>query len=197
MIRIDHGFGAIGLLFLALILGLLLSAIPPWETSVYGSVAQIFTAIIAFFAILVAAYSIHAQQQVARRRAALDFFLKTETDDKMIDRYNEYVKALPGIPVVASAMDEFRKSNTESYHQIRSYLNILELMALGVRTNALSDVVCREYWGDFVCQAVRDCRLIIDYMRGFEGSEEAYSALIAVEAVWRSERIKKGTHKDV
>ncbi len=190
MHHMDQGLGSIGLLLLALILGLFIAAVSPWDTATYGTVAQIFTAIVALSAILVAGYSIHAQQQVARRRAALDFFLKTEMDDKMIDRYADYIKALPAIPHDLSEMDNFRKVNSEDYHRIRNYLNILELMALGVRTEALSDVICREYWSDFVSQALNDCAVIIEYMRSIPGSEDAFSALIAVESEWRNLRRK-------
>lgn len=188
MRQVDQGLGSLGFLLLALALGLLVASIPPWNTATYGTVAQIVTALVAFSALAVAFYSVHAQQQVARRRAALDFFLKTETDDKMLERYNEYVRALPSMPSDLSKMDNFRTTHNSDYQHIRNYLNVLELMALGVKTKALSEVVCQEYWDEFVLQSLSDCALIIEYMRSFPGSEAAFDALLTVGSNWRVRR---------
>jgi hypothetical protein len=53
--------------------------------------AQIGTAFIATAALGVATWSLATQKAVARRRAAIDFFLKTEMDEKMLAAYNIYV----------------------------------------------------------------------------------------------------------
>ena len=52
--------------------------------------APIVTAAVAALALLVAWISIHVQRGVARRRAAIDFFLKTEMDEKMILAYRKF-----------------------------------------------------------------------------------------------------------
>jgi hypothetical protein len=53
----------------------------------YGSVPQWVTALIAATAGYLAFRSIQSQRSIARRRAAFDLFLKTETDEKMITAY--------------------------------------------------------------------------------------------------------------
>jgi hypothetical protein len=45
-----------------------------------GKVAPVLTASIAVVAACIAVRSIEAQKLIARKRAAIDFFLKTETD---------------------------------------------------------------------------------------------------------------------
>jgi hypothetical protein len=82
-------------------------------------------------------------------------------------------------------MDNFRTKATEEYHHVRNYLNVLELIALGIENKVLSEVVCEEYWNDFVIQALDDCALIIEYMCGLTGSELAFGALLSVGSRWR------------
>jgi hypothetical protein len=65
-----------------------------WET--VAKLAPIATALIALAASL-ALYSIGVQRDVARRRAAIDFFLKTETDDKLIDLYELFKSLKPDL----------------------------------------------------------------------------------------------------
>jgi hypothetical protein len=56
----------------------------------YGSVPQWVTALIAATAGYLAFRSIQSQRSIARRRAAFDLFLKTETDEKMITAYDHF-----------------------------------------------------------------------------------------------------------
>jgi Na+/melibiose symporter-like transporter len=84
MRQFDQGLGSVGLLILALALGLLIAAIPPWNTATYGTVAQILTAIIAISALLVASYSIVrevvslylGQHKTVLLRNSYDYFYK-------------------------------------------------------------------------------------------------------------------------
>jgi hypothetical protein len=55
--------------------------------------AQISTAFVATGALIVATWSLLTQKAVARRRAAIDFFLKTEMDEKILSAYNVYVQS--------------------------------------------------------------------------------------------------------
>jgi hypothetical protein len=90
--------------------------------------AQISTAIMATAALVIATWSLLAQKAVARRRAAIDFFLKTEMDEKMLAAYNIYVASKAKI----SGMEIKEFCRTEHYDHVRAYLNILELMSVGV-----------------------------------------------------------------
>jgi hypothetical protein len=56
-----------------------------WEH--LGKVAPIITALIALVAAVVAIISLRTQVHIARRRAAIDVFLKTEMDQAMLTAY--------------------------------------------------------------------------------------------------------------
>jgi hypothetical protein len=56
----------------------------------WGNVPQWITAIVAVSAAGVAAVGITIQWRLARRRAAIDFFLKTEADKHLVDAYDEF-----------------------------------------------------------------------------------------------------------
>jgi len=81
--------------------------------------APIATAAIAALALIIAINSIRVQRAVARRRAAIDLFMKSEMDPAMLDAYDKYEAALnelePGV-----SMEKFSK--TEAYDHIERYL---------------------------------------------------------------------------
>jgi hypothetical protein len=68
--------------------------------------AQIGTAIVAIAAVVVATWSLLAQKAVARRRAAIDFFVKVEMDEKMLKAYDLYVESKAKMPS-SSSMKSF------------------------------------------------------------------------------------------
>ena len=145
--------------------------------------AQIGTALMATAALGVATWSLSAQKAVARRRAAIDFFLKTEMDEKMLVAYNTYVASKAKIPL-APDMPEFCR--TPDYDHVRAYLNILELMAVGVHNKTFDERICYGFWGDFVEGAVRDCRPLLDYLRTLPSGGFSYEDLVRLDKRWTS-----------
>ena len=145
--------------------------------------AQIGTAFVATAALAVATWSLSAQKAVARRRAAIDFFLKTEMDEKMLMAYNTYVVSKAKIPL-ASDMKEFCR--TEDYDHVRAYLNILELMAVGVHNKTFDERICYAYWSDFIKGAVRDCRPLLDYLRKLPSGGFSYGDVVRLDQRWTS-----------
>jgi hypothetical protein len=145
--------------------------------------AQIGTAFVAATALGVATWSLLAQKSVARRRAAIDFFLKTEMDERMLVAYNIYVENKTKIPLYAD-MREFCR--TEHYDHVRAYLNILELMAVGVHNNTFDERICYVYWRDFIKGAVADCRPLLDYLRTIPSGGFSYGDLVRLEKRWSS-----------
>jgi len=90
--------------------------------------APLVTASVAALAPLVAVVSISVQKGIARKRAAIDFFLKTEMDNEVFNDYAKsrsvFVALKPGKP-----MEVFCSSN--DYSLVSKYLNLHELMAVG------------------------------------------------------------------
>jgi hypothetical protein len=124
--------------------------------------APIGSLIIALCALGVASLSLIAQKGVARRRAAIDFFLKTEMDEKLLIAYDQYRTAVDALRNVTD-LDAFCK--TEDYHHVRSYLNVLELMAVGIENSTFDERICYVYWKGFILDAMRDTARLIDHIR--------------------------------
>jgi hypothetical protein len=145
--------------------------------------AQVGTAFIATAALAVATWSLVMQKAVARRRAAIDFFLKTEMDEKMLIAYNIFVESKAKMNTY-SDMSEF--SRTEHYDHVRAYLNILELMAVGVHNKTFDQRICFVYWCDFIKGAVKDCRPLLEHLRALPSGSFSYGDLVRLEKRWSS-----------
>jgi uncharacterized protein DUF4760 len=144
--------------------------------------APIGTALIALCAALIALNAIRAQRDIARRRAAIDFFLKIETDKTMIDLYNKFKEKAPAITSVPQPEDR------SDYNDIRMWLNICELIAVGVRKGAFSKRVSFDYWGDVIPKSYRTAERLIDDIRNNpeEGSQHSYVDLEKLAKKWNN-----------
>lgn len=131
-----------------------------WET--IGKVAPIATAAIALGAAGTAVAAILIQRDVAKRRAAIDFFLKTDLDREIISLYDRFKKIdvshLRSTPMPA-------KLDLPEYRDARTFLNICELIAVGVNKGAFSESVSKAYWGDVLPNAYKKMRAFIRDVR--------------------------------
>jgi len=149
---------------------------PDWWPSLdtASKFAPICTALIALAAVIIAWLAIQAQKDIARKRAAIDFFIKTETDGTLIEMYGVFKEEIQdvkwGMPI-----DAFVKK--ENYLKVRAFLNLCELIAVGIRRDAFSDDVSFHYWGDVLRDAFRDARPLIDYVRTEENKPATYCDL--------------------
>jgi hypothetical protein len=147
--------------------------------------APLVTATVAVLALMVAFGSIHAQRKIARRRAAIDFFLKAEMDDKMMTAFAS----------IEASVIEFRKApsvhefcETEDYKKIRTYLIILELMAVGIHNKTFDQRICYDFWADVVSRAHNDTRPLINHIRSNPGCAATYDDLIRLNNRWNGHR---------
>jgi Domain of unknown function (DUF4760) len=145
--------------------------------------APLGTAAIAFGAAIIAYIAISAQRDIARRRAAIDFFLKTEMDKTVIDLYNDFKEIAPSISSLPSIAD-FAK--TDDCKKARAFLNICELIAVGINEGAFSERVSYQYWGDVLPGAYKDTLPLIKYVResGDDGNAATYVDLEKVCKKW-------------
>ena len=135
--------------------------------------APLATAFIAVSAAGIALRAMYVQRDVARRRTAIDFFLKTEMDKEAIELYERF-KKINVVTVRSTPMPS--KLDMQEYKDARRFLNICELIAVGVNQGAFSDSVSRAYWGDVLptcyekmAPLIRDIRFTDD-----EGGSETY-----------------------
>jgi hypothetical protein len=90
----------------------------------WGTAPQWITAFIAFVAGAIAVWSIVSQRSIARKRAAVDVFIKTEMDEKMIVAYDRFHTGLNEMRK-AKTVEEFCTSAASRPHYlaIRKYTN--------------------------------------------------------------------------
>ncbi len=71
-----------------------------WDT--LSARAPLVTALVALCALITAIVSIVVQANIARRRAAVDLFVKAEMDDKMVTYYHECVRDLENVATASA-----------------------------------------------------------------------------------------------
>jgi uncharacterized protein DUF4760 len=154
----------------------------------YGSVPQWVTTLIAATAGYLAFRSIQSQRSIARRRAAFDLFLKTETDEKMITAYDHFHDGIAAMTKAPSAESFCTSEQTrKNYLSIRKYLNVHELVAVGIREKVLDPDVCYSYWADTLTNNYGDAQPVLDFLTKRDKNKYTYSELHELNADW-SER---------
>jgi hypothetical protein len=111
--------------------------------------------------------AINAQKDIARKRAAIDFFLKTEMDEKVIEIYQAFERTTPDVRKIIS-QPTFGPQSSEHFI-LRKWLNICELIAVGVNKGAFSESVSFDYWGDVLPASFNDAKPYIDHIRNTLG----------------------------
>ena len=160
------------------------------ERSAIAKLAPLGTALIVLIAAIIALGAMWVQMHIARRRASIDFFLKTEMDKTVIDLYNKFKANAPSIAFVPGPSDLTRSD----YDDIRAFLNICELIAVGVNKGAFSKSVSEAYWGDVIPEAYQTAKQLINNIRTIpgEGSRYTYVNLEKLAKRW-GKRTKKAT----
>jgi hypothetical protein len=154
----------------------------------WGSVPQWITAIVAVTAVGVAAIGIAVQKNVARKRAAVDFFIKTEMDKHLLDAYDEFwdgIKRMNTMALIDFATAE-DKDIQKYYFAVRKYLNVHELIAVGLKNGMFDNQTCYDFWCDVLIRGVDASRPLIDLLRQRPGHEETYSELDRLYDSWKA-----------
>jgi len=158
--------------------------------SVAAEFAPIVTAVIALLAALAAVVSIHDQRNIARRRTAIDFFLKTQMDATGIELYNDFRRIAPGIAAITS-MESFVA--TPEHSRVRSFLNVCELISVGINERVFSEEVAYAYWGDVLPWSYQAAEPLIQYVRQRqgEGTPSTYRDLERVAKMWAERNARR------
>jgi len=134
------------------------------------------TAFIALCALITAIVAIRTQTRVARRRAAIDFFLKTDLDHNMLEAHRDYVAAVKKLKLHLAAgetVKSFEEAHDPIYRSILKYLNIHELVAVGIKNRVFDDDVCYGFWADVLVQHANETKAVIDYEIESDGTPSA------------------------
>lgn len=114
----------------------------------WGTVPQWATAGIALGAAGIAFHSIRVQREIARRRATIDFFLKSSMDKECLAAYVAFKVEI----------EKFKQPNfsfgtyvpTAEHNAVRTWLNICELVAVGINRNVFDDRLAFDSWSAMV-----------------------------------------------
>jgi len=154
----------------------------------WGNVPQWITAIVAISAVVVAAIGITVQRRLARRRAAIDFFLKTEADKQLVDAYDEFwagIRHMGTMPIQDFCTSE--KADVRKHHfAVRKYLNVHELIAVGIKDGMFDDRVCYDFWSRILIRCVEAARPVLDKIRDRPGHEATYIELESLYQKWKA-----------
>ena len=155
-----------------------------------ADLAQIVTAAIAFLGAMIAAVSVLNQRSIARRRAAIDFFHRTQMDATGIELYNDFRRIAPGIGAITS-MESFVA--TPEHSRVRSFLNVCELISVAINENVFSERVAYAYWGDVLPWSFQAAEPLIQYVRQRpgEGTLSTYRDLERVARLWANRNAKR------
>jgi hypothetical protein len=151
--------------------------------------APIATASIALIAATIAALAIRVQRSIARQRASIDFFVKTEMDRAMLDAHENYLKGVAVLKLAAAnatTMAKFEK--TEEYQHVRTYLNVHELIAVAVNKKVFDDDVCYHFWSDTLVRHCTECDAVFKLLRRSRESQATYHDLKILLARWSERR---------
>jgi hypothetical protein len=113
-------------------------------------------------------WQLRTQRDLARKRAAVDFFLKTEIDQHSLLMWTGFKSALDAL-ANSQSYEAFQKDHSKENLQIEQYLNIFELVACGIRGKILDEVICKAFWKSIILDAYDKTNGIIENDKeGFE-----------------------------
>jgi hypothetical protein len=145
------------------------------------------TALIALGALVTAIVAISTQTRVARRRAAIDFFLKTDLDQNMLDAHRDFeavVKKLKVHLTAGGTVEAFEAADEVVYRHIWKYLNVHELVAVGIKNKVFDSDVCYNFWSDVLVRHAQETKGVIDHEIKSENSPAAFLELRELSVRW-------------
>jgi Domain of unknown function (DUF4760) len=153
---------------------------------IWGTVPQWLTALIAGGALIAAAVSISSQREIARKRAAMDFFAKTEMDRDTLASHKKFTDAVAKLDTHLKAGNQCSAFvSTAEYWHIRDYLNLHELMAVGIKNDVFDDNVCFDFWSRELEGAYKNTQPLIEHIQEKVADEQdTYTELVKVAKRW-------------
>jgi hypothetical protein len=145
-----------------IVVGALAAGLPltSWEEA--AKIAPLGTAGVATLAAAIALAAMFAQRDTAKRRAAIDFFLKTEMDEAIIKAYEKFEELTSRIAALIE-QPGFDQTHQE-YKDLRRWLDICELIAVGINQDSFSNRISLDYWGDVLPDTYRNAKEFIDFV---------------------------------
>jgi hypothetical protein len=158
-----------------------------WVAEITRDQAKDYAAIagagIAILAAFIATTAILVQRSIARKRAAIDFFLKAELDNTMRAAYDDYETGIKALKAGVH-LNTFRTS--KEYDDICAWLDAMELFAVGIETGIFDRRTCYHFWGGEVIDVCNDAISVINDVREQIDDPAAYKQLTTLNELWAS-----------
>lgn len=148
--------------------------------------APLITPSVAIIAGAIALYSIHVTRSIARKRATIDFFLKTEADSSIVKLFQQFDTHLVK---VKQQLDEgiafIEITKTVEYNTVHACLNMHELIAVGIANKVFDKKVAYNYWSGALVSHCKDAAQLIDASRADPDDLSAYIGMLELNRRWK------------
>ena len=83
----------------------------------------------------------------------------------------------------------------QDYFAVRRYLNVHELVAIGIKTGMFDDRTCYDFWCGVLCRCVEAAQPVLEHVRARPGRTATYRELENLYRDWKERDIRAGTNK--
>ena len=94
-----------------------------------------------------------------------------ELDDTLVKLYKRFKQLSP---TIKELLAKPYLTNTQEYHDIRAFLSICELIAVGIKKSAFSKSVSFAYWGDIIPDSYQTAKELITNIREARAIAESW-----------------------
>jgi hypothetical protein len=102
-------------------------------------------------------------------------------DKPMVEAYAQFQTA---IEVLKETTDLQEFIASKHYGPMRTYLNVHELVALGVRKKVFDKAVCYHFWSSVLAGDCKASERIIEYVTSGDGAAGTYYELRQINKAW-------------
>src|SRR5579863_2573538 len=128
--------------------------------------APLITPSVAVMAGCIALYSINVTRTIARKRATIDFFLKTEADSSIVNLFQQFDEHLTIVKQKLKGATKFAEvTNAIEYKTVHACLNMHELIAVGISNKVFDEKVAYNYWAGALVAHCGEAASLIDVSR--------------------------------
>jgi hypothetical protein len=150
--------------------------------------APLLTAATALAAVVLAWLAIGAQKEIARKRASVDFFLKSDLDSANLAASRMFE---PDADIVTKAIGKGKTyadiQGMCQYKTVYEYMNTHELLTIGMNNGIFDEKICFEYWGAALVGHCGAAKEILIMTRNQSGNETAYVEVLELNERWKKQ----------
>jgi hypothetical protein len=105
-------------------------------------------------------------------------------DQAMLTAFHDYMDGLEAAKQYTD-IGLFKKADPKSYRAVRTYLNVNELICIGINHKAFDQRVCYGFWSDVLNTARTEGAKIIDDARAPIDCAHTYDHILSVNERWQ------------